>query len=222
MAAVGTGVQANETNNAAKRQDEIAAQGIQMQSAKQREADARVSQEVNKLQSSTPEDSQEQATNAFMDQLKRTRAQSRGEGTVGNVSSAYAADSDAANKSVDQFGKSRASLLGRINAPGLQREQEGISRSRAGVDLGLIARAANGDNFLTQLRAKQSGANPWVMAGGQMLSSAGSGMATQGGYDVPDTYTDMPGGGFINHAPKKVGGYAGYGFGGGFGGGVPK
>jgi hypothetical protein len=208
LSAVGAGVQADQTNQAAKRQDEIAAQGIRTQSSKQRDADARVSQEVNKLQNSTPEDSQRQATDAFMDQLKRTRAQAHGEGQVGNVSSAYTSDADSAGKAVDQYGKNRASVLGRINAPGLQREQEGISRSRAGTDLGLISRAANGDQFLTELRARQNGVNPWAMAAGQVIGSAGSGMASNaGGSSIPDTYVDTAGGGFTNYAPKKVSGY---------------
>src|SRR4051812_9942209 len=101
MAAVGTGVQAKEQHDTLKEQDEAAAQGIRTQAGHQREADARVAQEVNKIGQSSPEDSQREATDAFMSQLKRTRAQAQGGGSVGAVSDAYATDSTQAGKDVD-------------------------------------------------------------------------------------------------------------------------
>lgn len=186
IAAVGAGVQAKEANDTARDTDEAAAQGIRLQSGKQREADARVAQEVNQLQSSTPEDSQREATDAFMQQLRRTRGQAHGAGAVGATSDAYTTDSARAASDVDQYGANRAGLLGRINAPGLQRTAENVSRLRAGTDLGLISRAANADQFLTQLRLQNTRPNPWVMAGGQVLQGAGSGMAS-GGYGTGAT-----------------------------------
>lgn len=200
IAAVGAGVQAKETHDVAKEQDEAAAQGIRTQAGRQREADARVQQEVNKLGESTPEDSQRQATDAFMQQLKRTRSQAHGGGSVGAVSDAYNTDSANASTAVDQYGANRASVLGRISAPGLQRTAETVSRLRAGSELGQIGRNAAGDDFLNQLRMSQIQANPWVMAGGQVLQSAGSGMAASSGA------------GATKRPPK---GYGGTGYGGG-------
>ena len=182
LAAVGSGIQANETARTARREDEEAAQGIRTQSGRQREADARVAQEVNKLQGSSPEESQREATDAFLGQLRRTRSQAHGEQQVGAVSDAFNTDSARANADVDQYGVNRAGVLGRINAPGLQRTAENVSRSRAATDLGLIGRASEGDQFLTQLRLQNVRANPWTMAGGQVIAGAGSGMAANGGY----------------------------------------
>lgn len=181
IAAVGAGVQGKEAHDTAKDQDEAAAQGIRTQAGRQREADARVQQEVNQIGESTPEDSQREATDAFMAQLKRTRSQAHGGESVGAVSDAYATDSANANKAVDQYGANRAGVLGRINAPGLQRTAETVSRLRAGSDLGQISRNSAGDQFLTQLRASQIRANPWIMAGGQALQGYGQGMATSSG-----------------------------------------
>lgn len=181
LAAVGTGVQAVETRNTAKEQDEAAAQGIRTQAGHQRQADARVAQEVSNLQASSPEDSQRAATDAFMEQLKRTRAQAHGPEQVGAVSDEFSAGSAQAGADVDKFGANRAGLLGRINAPGMQRQNETVSRLRAGTDLGLIRRNSSGDQFLTQLRQQSIRANPWTMAAGQLIGGVGSGMAANAG-----------------------------------------
>lgn len=180
MAAVGTGIQAKEADTTARRQDENAAQGIRTQSDRQRQADARVGQEVNKLQASSPEDAQKQATDAFMEQLNRTKSQAYGANSAGATSSAYNTDSANAATDVSQYGANRAGVLGRIDAPGLQRTAENNSRARAGTDLNLINRNAAGDQFLNQLRGQQIAPNPWAMAGGDVLKGAGYGMAKRG------------------------------------------
>lgn len=221
VAAVGAGVQAKETHDVAKEQDEAAAQGIRTQAGRQREADARVAQEVNELQSSSPEESQREATDAFMQQLKRTRSQAHGGGSVGAVSDAYNADSAGASAAVDQYGTTRAGLLGRINAPGLQRTAETVSRLRAGSELGQIGRNAAGDQFLTQLRMGQIRANPWMMAGGQVLQGAGQGMASSGyGAQTPNGMSEAGTRRVINNG-QRVSDWGGLTMGGGFGGGMP-
>lgn len=185
ISAVGAGVQAHQTHKTAKEQDEAAAQGIRTQAGHQREADARVAQEVAGLEASSPEASQKAATDSFMEQLKRTRSQAHGPDQVGALSDEYSSGSAQAGADVDKFGASRADLLGRINAPGLQRQDETVSRLRAGTDLGLIGRNSAGDQFLTQLRQQSIRPNPWVMAGGQVLGGIGAGMASQAGAAKP-------------------------------------
>lgn len=185
IAAVGSGIQAKEAHDVAKDQDEAAAQGIRTQAGRQREADARVQQEVDKIGASSPEESQREATDAFMQQLQRTRSQARGGESVGAVSDAYTTDSAAATKAVDQYGANRAGVLGRISAPGLQRTAETVSRLRAGSDLGQIGRNAAGDQFLNQLRMSQISANPWMMAAGQALQSYGQSSAASSGTKAP-------------------------------------
>jgi hypothetical protein len=194
IAAAGAGVQAKSQDDMLERQDNQAAEGIRQQGARQKQADDRIAQEITGLENSTPEDSQAQATDAFMSQLKRTRAQARGEGVTGATSSAYAADSARAADDVDKYGANRAGVLGRINAPGLQRTAEGVSMSRAGSDIGAIARNANGDNFLNQLRLNSVRANPWMQAGGQVLTGVGTGMAANGGYGSNKPMTVPKGG----------------------------
>lgn len=204
LSAVGAGVQGYSSYQANKSQDEAAAQGIRTQDAHQRDADARVAQEVTKLQSSSPEDSQRQATDAFMDQLKRTRSQAHGADTVGNTSDQFNADSASATADVDKYGANRAGVLGRINAPGLQRTAEGISRLRAGSDLGVIGRASAGDEFLTQLRARSIRPNPWTQAAGQVIGGIGSGMASNGAYG--EGATPVPKGG-VRRYDQPVAGF---------------
>lgn len=209
LSAVGAGVQARESYNVSKGQDEAAAQGIRTQAGHQREADARVAQEVGKLQNSSPEDSQREATDAFMQQLKRTRSQAHGEDTVGATSDAFNTDSARATADVDKYGANRAGILGRINAPGLQRTAENVSRARAGTDLGLIGRASAGDQFLSQLRQSQIRANPWTTAAGQIAGGVGAGMAANAGGSGLEAATGTLDNGFQYRvpAPRPVSGF---------------
>lgn len=187
LAAAGTGVQTFVQQKALRDQDEAAAQGIRVQAGHQREADARVAQEVANLEQSSPEAAQKSATDAFMDQLRRTRASAQGEQQIGALSDEYNTGAAKAGKAIDQYGANRAGTLARINAPAVQRQNETFSRLRAGTDLGLIDNAAQGDQFLAQLRQQSIRPNPWAAAGGELLAGAGSGMAANGGYGAGST-----------------------------------
>lgn len=198
MAAVGAGASYKAQDDMLRRQDENVAQGIRIQSARQREADQRVAQEVSNLENSSPEDMQRKATDAFMEQLRRTRNASRGEAAVGALSDAYTEDTAKSASDVDRYGANQAGIMGKINAAGLQRVAEGVSRSRAGSDLGLIGRASNADQFLTELRARNMRANPWLQAGGQILQGAASGMAS-GGYGASAKPQSVPRGGVYQY-----------------------
>lgn len=194
LAAAGAGAQYKAQDDMLKNQDREAAQGIRIQAEHQRQADQRIAQEIGSLEDSSPEAMQRQATDAFMEQLRRTRNQAHGEESVGATSDAYNADSAQASSDIDAYGQNRAGVMGKINAAGLQRVAEGISRSRAGGDIDLIGRASNADNFMTQLRTQNIRANPWLMAGGQIMQGAAGGMASMG-YGANTGTTPVPKGG---------------------------
>jgi hypothetical protein len=195
VAALGSGVQAYNVRQTAKEADNVAAQGIRQQGERQREADDRVSQEVNALEASSPEAARAQATEAFMGQLRRTRGNAVENGPAG-ASARYGADLAGAEGDVADFGSRGADILARIGAPAQQRLAEGQGAGRLASDLGGIGRNAGGDAFLNNLRQRSVRNNPWLEAGGQILTGVGSGMAAnQGRYGNPTkggTRTDVP------------------------------
>lgn len=179
LSAIGTGATAYTAHQTAKEQDRAAAQGIRQQAERQRQADERVSQEVNALEQSSPEAARQQATDAFMSQLRRTRQQAVTGGPVG-ASDRYQTDMEQAGADVQDFGGKVAKTLARINAPTLQRIGEGQQFARLSSNLNQIGRFASGDDFLNQLRMRGIRANPWVQAGGQILTGVAGGMASSG------------------------------------------
>lgn len=180
LTAAGTGAQAYNSYQTAKREDKTAALGIRQQAARQREADSRVAQQVDQLRASTPEAARQAASNSFLEQLRRNRAQAIDAGTPGATSAAYREDAGQAQDDVAAYGARTAGNLARISAPDLQREREGQGFARTGSDLAQIGRNARGDAFLQQLRQQAAGQrNPFLDVAGSLLTGAGNAYATK-------------------------------------------
>lgn len=176
LSAVSAGAQVYNSNQTQKRQDEELAQGIRIQGQRQREADAQVDQQVKALSRSTPEEAQAKATQDFMDQLRRTRAQAIGGSDIGGER--YAADLSGAQSDVANTGRNEANLMARISAPGIQRQQEGQGMNRLASVLGGIQRNSAADQFLTELRARGIKRNPWIDAVADVAGGVAEGMAS--------------------------------------------
>ncbi len=157
----------------AEKQDRQAARTITNQAAEQRKADAKLADLVKNLGASNQEDERAQQQQSYLDTLRLGAASSGVQPVMGNVSDAYRAGTAAANEDVASFGADRAGLLARMDAPQLQRMNEGILFSNAVTDLGQIKRGASGQAYLDDLRLKSMRANPWVDA----LSQAGTAYA---------------------------------------------
>lgn len=164
ISAAAGGAQLYNQDRVASRADRIAAQGIRQQGARQRDVNARVDQEVSRIEGSDPARDREVANAQFMEQLRRSRAAAGGGTPVVGASSRYndeVADSDAA---VQTTAARVADLMARARAPYLQREREAQGFDRLRSDVGMIDRAAQGDAFLNQLRLRGVRANPWIDA----------------------------------------------------------
>lgn len=183
LSALSAGAQVYNTREVQEDQNEIAAQGMLAQNAHQREADAQVAEGIGQLERSSPEASQREATNAFLDQLRRTRSQAVGESGIGG--DAFRSDMDQVQSDITNYGNRNADIQGRINAPGLQRQQEGVVMGRVASNLGRVGRASNADQFLTQLRMGGAQRNPWIDAGSQIGSGVATGLAASGAASRP-------------------------------------
>lgn len=187
IAAAGAGVQQVDQHRTAQQQDEQAAQGIRIQGADQQKADAQVGQNIQKLQQSSPETARANAANAFLSQLRRNSAVATGSGAVTGGSSRYRADLNTSGKDVADYGASVADTQSRIMAPELQRQQEGQNAQQLASNLSEIGRQSSADQFLSQLRMRGLTGNPWLQAGGSILSGVGNGLASSYGSKVKTT-----------------------------------
>jgi hypothetical protein len=139
----------------------------------QRNADARIGDEVMALETSTPEPHRAAAA---ADYTKAVRAARGGDASVpSNLGGArFQADQNAATSRVAGHGNKLAENFARIDAPVRQREQERQGISNAGVDVRRELGRAQQADASSRLRAQNRGrVDPWV----QILSTLGSQIA---------------------------------------------
>lgn len=178
LSALSAGANYYNTRQVAKDQEAIQSQGLADQRARQQQADAEVANAVGAIERSTPEAAQKEATDQFLSQLRRNRSQAVGEEGLGGRQ--FAQDLAGANADVTRHGDEGADILARLNAPGRQREAEGVTLGRTASNIGTIGRNAGADAFLTDLRMRNVQRNPWVDAAGTFTGGLGSGLAASG------------------------------------------
>jgi hypothetical protein len=183
VAAAAAGAQAYNTRQTARRQDSAAADSIRNQSRRQRDIDAKVNENVKKLEGSNAADERAEALQSYADQLRRKQAMA-GAGLDGPGGSAFQSDAAIAEQGVSDYGATNAGLLSRIDAPTMQRQGEARDVGFLGTDINLESRAAQGQSFIDDLRLRAIRRNPWIDAAATAASAyAGSmgGGAAMGG-----------------------------------------
>lgn len=179
--AAATAAQVANSERTARKQDQQAAQGIQRQGRLQRQADERVNQQISDLEGSSSQQARAERQAQYMDTLRRNRASLEGGLTPGIGSETFRDDSARAVEGVHDFAGRSAGLLSRMDAPGMQRQDESFGYGRTATDLGMIGRESAGDRFLDELRIRAIRNNPWVDAASQAAMGYASGMGAQGG-----------------------------------------
>lgn len=206
LAAASAGAQYYNTKKTEGRQDAQAAAGIRQQGEKQKQADAKVAAEVERMKASTAEDERARSLSQFMDTLRR----SKGQAEVGGVGGeAYREAANEATTGVADYGSRMAGLLSRIDAPTAQRQGEAFGYGRLGTDLDLIGREAAGDNFINELRLRGIRRNAGIdLAAG--LLAAGSGAVGGGAASAGSVGTNALGAS-RGSTTKTYSGYKNYG-----------
>lgn len=203
--AAGAYAQNQSQTDMLRQQDRAAAAGIMRQATLSREADTKVAQNVQQLSASNPEADIAARRAAYTDALRRAAPTRAGATPVsGNVSSRFAGDVEATNADTEKNAANEADLTARIEAPQYQRSREGVAANNTAVDLSLLRGRSQGQDYLTRLKMAMAKGNPWMTAGGQVLTGIGGGLATNTGWDAGsiDPLTGMVGDGTI--APVKV------------------
>lgn len=180
IAAVAAAGTAYNTQRTARKQDRAAADSIRNQSRKQRQIDEKINQDVDELAKSDAASERADALASYATQLRTNRA-AAGNGLRGPGGSAFQQDAAVAESAVSDYGMQNASLLSRIDAPTLQRRGENNSFSLLGQDINLVAREAQGQQFIDNLRLRAIQRNPWIDA----AAAAGNAYAGSAGGSVP-------------------------------------
>jgi len=172
--AAAAAMQARNTAQTAKRQDNQLAESIRNQSKIQKEHDARINEEVQKLGNSTMEGSRQKRMDQFMQQISRNRAGMTGNLTPNYGSNAFVADSNAAAGEVQAGAANTAGLLAQIDAAGMQRQDEGASMGHLASDTELAKRRSQGQQFMDDIRLRSIRRNPNMDLAAGILSAIGS------------------------------------------------
>lgn len=179
--AAAAGAQHYNTERTARRQDQQAAEGIRQQGRLQRDADARVGQEVESLAASNAADERRQRLEDYMTSLRRNQS-TMGEGLAPMIGSdAFREDSARGLADATSQTERTAGLMSRMDAPMMQRQGEAFGYGNLATDIGLIGRRSAGDAFINDLRLRGIRRNPWIDFGSQVAMNSAGAMGGGGG-----------------------------------------
>lgn len=185
LAAAAAGGQYYNTEHTAHQQDQQAALGIQNQANIQKQADAKVNDAVAKLADSNAASAKQSRLDDYLNVLRRNRSTTEAGLTPAIGSDTFKTDAATAANDVSNYTDKNAGLMARMDAPGIQRQQEGFDYGNLATDIGLIGRESQGQNFLDQLKLGRIRRNAKIdLASG--LAMAGAGAAAGAG--APGSY----------------------------------
>lgn len=170
------------TEQTAKRQDQAQAQAIIDQGNIQKQANQRVDQTIQQMQGSNADQARQDRLTSYMQTLQEGKA--RTDAGLDNPmigGQAFQQDSAKAADAANAYAGNTANLLSRIDAPVVQRQQEGNDYGHLATDLNLLGSKSASQNFLDQLRAASIRRNAKIDLAAHLLGTAGSAMGTPAG-----------------------------------------
>jgi hypothetical protein len=175
------------TQQVAKRQDNQLAVSLVNQGNKQKQIDSKVNDQVTQLQASTADASRRSLLQNYMTTLQRGKAATNA-GLAPNIGgSAFQSGSAKAAGDIQDYAANSADLMSQMDAPSRQRQTEAFGYGHLGTDVGLLAREAQGQSYLDDLRLRSIKRNPWIDAAaagasGYAGAKAGGGSSGSGSY----------------------------------------
>lgn len=180
-AAIGTGVSVNESRKVAKRQDNIAAEGIRKQAENQRQVNARLNQTLQQMDESDPSAERNNMLQSYMEQINNSRARANAGLAQRGISEQFDEMAGQAQGQATDYAGQIANLMSRIDAGALQRQREGNQMADMGMDLGVIGGNVRGDDHLMRLRLGGVRRSPYADAASGILSGYASSYGAKGG-----------------------------------------
>lgn len=170
------------TRNTARRQDNALAEQIRNQSQQRQAAADRLTQTVQQIAASNPEQDRADTLQQYLMATRAHRDAATGAmQTPVGASDAFKQDAGQAAAGVQSYGDQVAGLMARISAPTLQRQREGFDIGNLGTDLSVLRSKAQGADFLNQLKLRSIKRNPWLDAGSQIGMGYAMGRTGAGG-----------------------------------------
>ena len=185
LAAASAGTQYVNTEHTASRQDQAAAQAIRNQGQLQKKANADVNKAVAKVADSNSADARNGRLNDYMTQLRKNRSQVQAGSEPIIGSQTFRTDAAQAGNDANKYAATTAGLMASMDAPQIQRRNEGFDYGRLATDLALVGRQSRGQNFLDQLRLRNIRRNPELDLASGLMSAAAGGFAG-GAYTKPN------------------------------------
>ena len=178
------GAQVYEGRRVERKQDNQLAESIRNRGRKQAEADKRVNEELATLEASRSDDARRERLAQYLTTLQQGKRVQQGGMMPAIGSAAFQSDMAASREAGDAMARDTAGLEARIDAPGMQRQQEGFGFGRLATDINRIQREDRGNAYIDELRLRAIRRNPWLDAAAKVgMGYAGSalGAAASGG-----------------------------------------
>lgn len=179
LSAGGTALQQASANQERRDRERIAAEGVRRNSQLNQEASQRVSQEIQKVASASPDAERLKANNDFIDALRKSKTSDGGAdfGAAPGASDRFTADVGQARAGAGAEGRALAGNLAAIDAPQYARVNENRGIADTATDLSLIEGRGKGQDFLAQLALARANGNPGLETIGGGLSAFGNAAA---------------------------------------------
>lgn len=181
LSGLGAGMSVYAQQQAAQRQQEAAAMRFQNQIAANKEKNAALMDGVEQYQPENRVEQYQKAQGDSVDQLmgilQKTPTELQGVtvGTAGNVGNDYEVASARATAGSKDKAVQLARLMGRVDAPASLFRREAGTMAKAENRAQLLGNFAQGQDLIDQQRVSAAGqVNPWLSAGGSLLSGYGS------------------------------------------------
>jgi len=181
-AAAAAGGSYYNTVNTARKQDNALTAQLRQQAAHQDQADQAVNQLIGQRAGSNSDAEKQSTLDQYLQATRATQGTAAsGLQQAGATSNAYKSSGADASLGIQDYGNKLAGLMSRIDAPTQQRQREAQENAQFNSNLGLLARNAQGDDFLSQLKLRGITRNPWIDAGSQLLGGVAGGLASSAG-----------------------------------------
>jgi hypothetical protein len=175
LTAISGTTEAVNVNQARRRQDREAAEGIRRQGRLSSQADVRVGEQIEDIATSTGESERAEALEGFLNALRTSKEST--EGALDPIAAAnprFAERVTGGKERITSAGTARAGRLSRIDPAIFQRMNEAGRIGRTAGDLGELRRQSSAEEFLTQLRVAAERPNEFI----SLLTSIGKGVGS--------------------------------------------
>lgn len=166
-AAVLAGASAVDQNQTMRRQDHDTAAGIRQNMSLQDQANQKIAQAIQQQAQSNPAGVQSSQNDKYLRQLQEQQQLAQQRLARTGFGAAYDKRAQLAAANEDNYATRLAGLMSAVDAPSLQRQQEGFDFGDLGTDIGVIGRDASGNSYVTGQKVNSIRPNPWLQAAGQ-------------------------------------------------------